>query len=114
MLVKTPKFISKTYCQTIQTRISLCLTNYNTSQGNTVEEQTRNIHQALDGGCKWVQLRLRIIQLTQLCFGSRKKILCEEYLANFIINDNVYLAQQIADGVHLGLTDMSIKEARSI
>jgi thiamine-phosphate pyrophosphorylase len=24
------------------------------------------------------------------------KILCEEYLANFIINDNVYLAQQIA------------------
>jgi thiamine-phosphate pyrophosphorylase len=38
-----------------------------------------------------------------------------EYLADFIINDNVYLAQQIAaDGVHLGLTDMSIKEARSI
>jgi thiamine monophosphate synthase len=34
-------------------------------------------------------------------------------LADFIINDNVYLAQQIAaDGVHLGLTDMSIKEAQ--
>jgi thiamine-phosphate pyrophosphorylase len=32
---------------------------------------------------------------------------------NFII-DNVYLAQQIAaDGVHLGLTDMSIKEAQA-
>jgi thiamine-phosphate pyrophosphorylase len=43
------------------------------------------------------------------------KILCEEYLANFIINDNVYLAQQIAaDGVHLGLNDMSIKEARGV
>jgi thiamine-phosphate pyrophosphorylase len=32
-----------------------------------------------------------------------------------IINDNVYLAQQIAaDGVHLGLTDMGIPEARRI
>jgi hypothetical protein len=39
------------------------------SQGNTVEEQTRNIHQALDGGCKWIQLRFKTIQLTQLCFS---------------------------------------------
>jgi len=86
------------------------------SQGNTVEEQTRNIHQALDGGCKWVQLRFKN-HSADVTFGLAEaaKILCEEYLANFIINDNVYLAQQIAaDGVHLGLTDMSIKEARSI
>jgi thiamine-phosphate pyrophosphorylase len=60
-----------------------------------------------------VQLRLRII-LDATLLWQPQKILCEEYLANFIINDNVYLAQQIADGVHLGLTDMSIKEARSI
>jgi thiamine-phosphate pyrophosphorylase len=41
--------------------------------------------------------------------------LCEEYLANFIINDDVHLAEQMAaDGVHLGLTDMSILEARAI
>ena len=86
------------------------------SQGNTVEEQTRNIHQALDGGCKWIQLRFKN-HSADVTFGLAEaaKILCEEYLANFIINDNVYLAQQIAaDGVHLGLTDMSIKEARSI
>ena len=43
------------------------------------------------------------------------KFLCEEYLANFIVNDNLYLAQQIAaDGVHLGLSDMKIDEARAI
>ena len=43
------------------------------------------------------------------------KFLCEEYLANFIINDNVHLAKQInADGVHLGLSDMEVAEARSI
>jgi thiamine-phosphate pyrophosphorylase len=62
------------------------------SQG--VEEQTRNIHQALDGGCKWVQLRYKNhFSDDAFTLGSRK-ILCEEYLADFIIN-NVYLAQQM-------------------
>jgi thiamine-phosphate pyrophosphorylase len=41
--------------------------------------------------------------------------ICNGYKATLIINDNVYLAQQIAaDGVHLGLTDMGIPEARRI
>jgi thiamine-phosphate pyrophosphorylase len=86
------------------------------SQGKTIEEQTRNIHQALDAGCKWVQLRFKDhFSDDAFTLAEAAKILCEEYLANFIINDNVYLAQQIAaDGVHLGLTDMSIPEARSI
>jgi thiamine-phosphate pyrophosphorylase len=86
------------------------------SQGNTVEQQTRNIHQALDGGCKWVQLRYKNhFSDDAFSLAEAAKILCEEYLANFIINDNVYLAQQIAaDGVHLGLNDMSIKEARGV
>jgi thiamine-phosphate pyrophosphorylase len=36
----------------------------------------------------------------------------QEYLATFIINDNVHLAKQLdADGVHLGLSD---EEARLI
>jgi thiamine-phosphate pyrophosphorylase len=39
------------------------------------------------------------------------KEICNGYKATLIINDNVYLAQQIAaDGVHLGLTDMGIPE----
>ena len=86
------------------------------SQGNSVDEQTRNIHEALDGGCKWIQLRFKNHSHEEtFALAEAVKILCEEYLANFIINDNVYLAQQIAaDGVHLGLTDMSITEARSI
>jgi thiamine-phosphate pyrophosphorylase len=61
-----------------------------------------NIHQALDGGCKWVQLRYKNHFSDDFYFGGSRKKLCEEYLADFIINDNVYLAQQIAaDGVHL-------------
>jgi hypothetical protein len=42
------------------------------SQGNTVEEQTRNIHQALDGGCKWIQ-RFKIILTHFFCFGEKQK-----------------------------------------
>lgn len=84
------------------------------SQGNTVEEQLYNIHQALDNGCDWVQLRFKDSSASELfTLAEAVKMLCEEYLATFIINDNVYLAQQlVADGVHLGLEDMSIEEAR--
>jgi thiamine-phosphate pyrophosphorylase len=86
------------------------------SQGNTVDEQLNNIHQALDNGCKWIQIRFKNhFSDNAFTLAEAVKTLCEEYLANFIINDNVYLAHQIAaDGVHLGLDDMSISEARSI
>lgn len=86
------------------------------SQGNTVQEQLFNIHQALDNGCKWIQIRFKNhFSDEAFALAEAVKILCEEYLANFIINDNVTLAQQIAaDGVHLGLSDMSIIEARNI
>lgn len=86
------------------------------SQGNTIEKQLYNIHDALDSGCDWIQMRFKN-QSTKNCFALAEavKFLCEEYLANFIVNDNVYLAQQIAaDGVHLGLLDTKIEEARAI
>lgn len=86
------------------------------SQGKTIEEQLYNIHQALDAGCDWIQMRYKN-QTAKDTFALAEsvKFLCEEYLANFIVNDNLYLAQQIAaDGVHLGLTDMNIAEARAI
>lgn len=86
------------------------------SQGNTIEEQLYNIHQALDAGCDWVQMRFKNQTVKDtFALAEAVKFLCEEYLANFIVNDNIYLAQQIAaDGVHLGLTDMKIEEARAI
>lgn len=86
------------------------------SQGETIEEQLYNIHKALDAGCVWIQMRFKN-QTVQNSFALAEavKLLCQEYLASFIVNDNLYLAQQIAaDGVHLGLTDMKIDEARAI
>jgi thiamine-phosphate pyrophosphorylase len=86
------------------------------SQGETIEDQLRNIHQALDAGCTWIQMRFKN-QTTQDTFALAEAVkpLCEEYLATFIVNDNLYLAEQIAaDGVHLGLTDTKIDEARAL
>lgn len=86
------------------------------SQGKTIEQQLYNIHQALDAGCDWIQMRFKNqTAKNNFALAEAVKFLCEEYLANFIVNDNLYLAQQIAaDGVHLGLSDMKIDEARAI
>lgn len=86
------------------------------SQGNTVEEQLYNIHQALDHGCDWIQMRFKNATSEEtFTLAEAVKILCQEYLATFIINDNVALAKEIdADGVHLGLNDMGIAKAREI
>ncbi|AZA78366.1 thiamine phosphate synthase [Chryseobacterium sp. G0186] len=86
------------------------------SQGNTIQEQEFNIRQALDNGIKWIQVRWKNApenELISLCEISKQ--LCAEYQAVCIINDHVQLAKRIdADGVHLGLNDGYIEEARLI
>lgn len=86
------------------------------SQGDTIKEQLHNIRQALDNGCDWIQLRYKTTNvLEHFDLAESVKIISDIYSAELIINDNVYLAKQLdADGVHLGLTDMSVIEARVI
>lgn len=86
------------------------------SQGKTVQEQTENIQSVLDAGCRWVQLRFKNAKDDELVdLAAQVKQMCSEYKATFIMNDRVDIAKQIdADGVHLGLLDTSIAEARSI
>ena len=86
------------------------------SQGNTVDEQLYNIQRTLDNGCDWIQLRFKNGNTEEVkTVAEQTKQLCQQYKATFIINDKVDLAYQInADGVHLGLDDMRIKDARSI
>ena len=71
---------------------------------------------ALEGGCRWVQLRMKGAEdslLEETAIAAQK--LCKAYGATFIIDDNVALAQKIgADGVHLGKSDMPIGEARAM
>ncbi|KAB1229977.1 thiamine phosphate synthase [Chryseobacterium viscerum] len=86
------------------------------SQGNTIQEQELHIRKALDNGIKWVQVRWKNTlenELINLCEISKQ--LCSEYQSVCIINDHVQLAKKIdADGVHLGLNDSSVEEARLI
>ncbi|RXM38741.1 thiamine phosphate synthase [Chryseobacterium sp. CH21] len=86
------------------------------SQGNTRQEQELCIRKALDNGIKWVQVRWKNApenELISLCEISKQ--LCSEYQAVCIINDHVQIAKEIdADGVHLGLNDSAIEEARLI
>ncbi|MBJ2122936.1 thiamine phosphate synthase [Flavobacterium sp. IB48] len=85
------------------------------SQGETIEKQLYNIHQALDAGCNWVQMRFKNqTQKNAFTLAEAVKPLCEKYTATFIVNDDLHLTKEIdADGIHLGLTDTKIDEARA-
>ncbi|MGX5685864.1 thiamine phosphate synthase [Chryseobacterium cucumeris] len=86
------------------------------SQGNTIQEQEKHIRNALDNGIKWVQVRWKNApenELISLCEISKQ--LCSAYQSVCIINDHVQIAREVdADGVHLGLGDCSVDEARLI
>lgn len=86
------------------------------SQGESPEQQLANIVKALDAGCKWIQLRYKnktILEVVELAKMVKK--ICKAYDAKLIINDHLQIAKQIdANGVHLGLDDISILEARKL
>lgn len=71
---------------------------------------------ALEGGCKWVQLRMKDAATDELrAVAVKSQQMCRERGATFIIDDNVALVRELhADGVHLGRNDMPISEARRI
>lgn len=75
-----------------------------------------SIRMALEGGCRWVQLRMKDTDeeiLLRTALEAQR--LCKEARATFIIDDQVELVREIrADGVHLGKNDMPVAEARAI
>lgn len=75
-----------------------------------------SIAMALEGGCRWVQLRMKDAtpeEILPIALEAQK--LCKAKDATFIIDDHVELVKKIgADGVHLGKLDMPVGEARKI
>lgn len=69
---------------------------------------------ALEGGCKWIQLRMKDASDEEVeKLARRLKGKCREFGAVFVIDDRVELVKKIeADGVHLGKNDMPVDEAR--
>lgn len=75
-----------------------------------------SIRLALEGGCRWVQLRMKDASIQDILrIGKEVRRLCDSYQATFILDDHVELVREIgADGVHLGKKDMPVAEARKL
>ena len=71
---------------------------------------------ALNGGCRWIQLRMKEAAIEEVERVALQLIpLCKEKNAVFILDDHVELCKKVgADGVHLGKLDMDPAEARKI
>lgn len=71
---------------------------------------------ALEGGCRWVQLRMKeATEAEFMAAAAEIGRLCKEHGATFVLDDHVEWVEQTgADGVHLGKNDMPIDEARKI
>lgn len=71
---------------------------------------------ALEGGCRWVQLRMKeATEAEFMATAAEIGRLCKEHGATFVLDDHVEWVEKTgADGVHLGKNDMPIDEARKI
>lgn len=71
---------------------------------------------ALQGGCRWIQLRMKdAMEIDFLQAAKKIRRLCDEYHATFILDDHVeWVGLTGADGVHLGKNDMPVDEARKM
>lgn len=84
------------------------------TQGASEAEILNEIKTVLDAGCDWVQLRIKDESLDFLSIAEKARTICK-HKAVFIVNDKVEIAKAVdADGVHLGLEDMSIQKAKQI
>jgi len=84
------------------------------SRGTTAADQYRNIPRVLKEGGSWIQLRWKGAPIKDLnALAQEVLALKQEYTFTFILNDHTQLAlDQDLDGVHLGLEDMPVAEAR--
>ncbi len=72
------------------------------------------VQMAIEGGCKWVQLRMKDASYDELRDTALEIIpLCKENDVILIIDDNVELVKELrVHGVHLGKDDMPPAKAR--
>ena len=74
-----------------------------------------SVRLALEGGCRWIQLRMKDATPEQIRPVAVQALqMCRDAGATFIIDDHVHLVAEIgADGVHLGKNDMPTDLARA-
>ena len=86
------------------------------TNSNDANALIASVNAVLLSGCRWIQLRMKDASEEQIIEAAYAvKALCRRYNATFIIDDHVEIVKIVqADGVHLGLNDMPIKQARSL
>ncbi len=86
------------------------------THGENIDQILLSAQMALDGGCKWIQLRMKNTPETVVeAAAIAVKAMCRAHNAVLIIDDYVEIARSMnLDGVHLGMSDMPIGEARCI
>ena len=73
------------------------------------------LRRVLEGGATMLQLREKALSPEAfLAEAHGIKAVCDEFGVPLIINDNVEVARQLGAGVHLGQSDMALREARRI
>ncbi|WP_411273113.1 thiamine phosphate synthase [Daejeonella sp.] len=74
------------------------------------------IKAALDAGAKWIQLRVKAQPKQDILQYALSALdLCNEHGAKLIVNDHPEIALKAgAYGLHLGLEDMPVEQARAI
>lgn len=85
------------------------------THSNTRYDYVEGARLALDGGCRWIQLRMKDAQEVDFLLAAKQiGAMCKEYGATFILDDHVeWVGITGADGVHLGKNDMPVDEARN-
>ena len=82
---------------------------------NTRYDYVEGARLALEGGCRWIQLRMKDAKEVDFLLAAKQiGAMCKEYGATFILDDHVeWVGITGADGVHLGKNDMPVDEARN-
>ena len=75
---------------------------------------TEEVRLVLEGGCKWIQLRMKDASYDEMRATALEIIpLCKENDAIMVIDDNVRLTDELrVHGVHLGKNDMPPRQTR--
>ncbi|WP_207514123.1 thiamine phosphate synthase [Longitalea luteola] len=89
---------------------------YFISQQTATKTHLATIEEALEAGCRLVQLRVKNQpEADVLALAQAAKALCDRYNAKLIVNDFPQVAKATgAWGIHVGLQDMAVKEVRAI
>lgn len=85
------------------------------THSNTRYDYVEGARLALEGGCRWIQLRMKDAQEVEFLLAAKQiGAMCKVYGATFILDDHVeWVGITGADGVHLGKNDMPVDEARN-